>query len=78
MDAVFGKVEGIKNVICRYSEGREANPTYEQVCSGVIGDAEVVMIDYDENNISYEDLFDVFFEIYYSTQLNKRGNDIGT
>ncbi len=78
LDAVFRNVKGVRNVTCGYAGGRRANPTYEQVCSGVTGHAEVVEIDYDENIISYDDLLEIFFNIHDPTQLNRQGNDIGT
>ena len=78
LDAVFRNVKGVKNVVCAYAGGKRANPTYEQVCTGVSGHAEVVEIEYDENIISYDELLDIFFEIHDSTQLNRQGNDIGT
>jgi peptide-methionine (S)-S-oxide reductase len=78
LDAVFRKVNGVENVICGYAGGRRLNPTYEQVCTGVTGHAEVVMIDFDENKISFEELLDIFFQIHDPTQLNRQGNDVGT
>ena len=78
LDAVFRNVKGVRNVTCGYAGGRRANPTYEQVCTGVTGHAEVVEIDYDENVISYDDLLEIFFNIHDPTQLNRQGNDIGT
>ena len=78
LDAVFRNVKGVKNVICGYAGGRRPNPNYEQVCTGVTGHAEMVEIEYDENQISYDDLLDIFFEIHDPTQLNRQGNDIGT
>ena len=78
LDAIFRNVKGVKNVTCGYAGGRRPNPTYEQVCSGVTGHAEVVEIDYDENVISYDDLLEIFFNIHDPTQLNRQGNDVGT
>ena len=78
LDAVLRNVKGVRNVVCGYSGGRRPNPNYEQVCTGVTGHAEVVEIEYDENDISYDDLLDIFFEIHDPTQLNRQGNDIGT
>ncbi|EDM24116.1 peptide-methionine (S)-S-oxide reductase MsrA [Caminibacter mediatlanticus] len=78
LDAIFRKVDGVREVVCGYAGGRRPNPTYEQVCTGVTGHAEVVEIDYDENKISYEELLDIFFQIHDPTQLNRQGNDIGT
>jgi len=78
LDAVFRRVKGVKNVIVGYAGGRRPNPTYEQVCTGVSGHAEVVEIEYDEKIISYDELLDIFFKIHDPTQLNRQGNDIGT
>ena len=78
LDAVFRRVRGVRDVTVGYGGGRRPNPTYEQVCAGVTGHAEVVMIDYDENQISYDELLDIFFAIHDPTQLNRQGNDIGT
>jgi len=78
LDAVFRRVKGVNDVIVGYAGGRRPNPTYEQVCTGVTGHAEVVMIDYDENEITYDKLLDIFFDIHDPTQLNRQGNDVGT
>ena len=78
LDAIFIKVDGVKNVVVGYSGGRRKNPTYEQVCTGTTGHAEVVMIEFDENKISYDELLDIFFSIHDPTQLNRQGNDVGT
>jgi len=78
LDAVFRRVKGVRDVVVGYAGGRRPNPTYEQVCTGVTGHAEVVMIDYDENEISFDELLDIFFEIHDPTQLNRQGNDVGT
>jgi len=78
LDAVFRKVEGVIDVIVGYAGGKRPNPTYEQVCTGVTGHAEVVKIIFDQNIITYQELLDVFFEIHDPTQLNRQGNDVGT
>ena len=78
LDAVFRRVKGVRDVVVGYAGGRRPNPTYEQVCTGVTGHAEVVEIDFDENVISYDELLDIFFEIHDPTQLNRQGNDVGT
>jgi len=78
LEAVFQRVKGVRKVISGYSGGRRPNPTYEQVCTGVSGHAEVVEIEFDENIISFEELLDIFFDIHDPTQLNRQGNDVGT
>ena len=78
LDAIFRNVKGVRNVVCGYAGGMRPNPSYEQVCTGVTGHAEVVEIDYDENIISYDDLLEIFFNIHDPTQLNRQGNDVGT
>jgi peptide-methionine (S)-S-oxide reductase len=78
LDAIFRKVDGVKDVICGYAGGRRPNPNYEQVCTGVTGHAEVVMIKFDETKISFDKIVDIFFEIHNPTELNRQGNDIGT
>ena len=78
LDAVFRRVKGVRDVVVGYAGGRRPNPNYEQVCTGVTGHAEVVVIDYDENEISYDKLLDIFFDIHDPTQLNRQGNDVGT
>lgn len=78
LDAIFRRVDGVTNVICGYAGGRIENPTYEQVCTGVTGHAEVVMIEFEKEKISFENLLDIFFEIHDPTQLNRQGNDVGT
>jgi peptide-methionine (S)-S-oxide reductase len=78
LDAIFRIVKGVKKVEVGYAGGRRKNPTYEQVCTGVTGHAEVVRIKFDENEISYDELLDIFFEIHDPTQLNRQGNDVGT
>jgi len=78
LDAVFRRVEGVNNVTAGYAGGRRPNPNYEQVCTGVTGHAEVVLIDYDEDKVSYDELLDIFFQIHDPTQLNRQGNDVGT
>jgi peptide-methionine (S)-S-oxide reductase len=66
LDAIFRRVDGVTNVICGYAGGRRENPTYEQVCTGVTGHAEVVMIEFEEEKISFENLLDIFLR--YTTQ----------
>ena len=73
----FSKLEGVNEVVSGYSGGKTSNPTYEQVCSNSTEHAEVVMIDYDETVISYEDLLDSFWKKHDPTTLNRQGPDIG-
>ena len=75
---VFRQLEGVESTSVGYMGGVTRNPTYEQVCTGRTGHAEVVQIDFDSNIISYEKLLDVFWECHDSTQLNRQGPDIGT
>ena len=74
----FSKVKGVKNVVSGYSGGKTQNPTYEQVCSNSTDHAEVVLIDYDANVVSYDTLLNVFWEKHDPTTLNQQGPDIGT
>ena len=69
----FSKLEGVSEVVSGYSGGKTSNPTYEQVCSNSTEHAEVVMIDYDETVINYEDLLDSFWKKHDPTTLNNRG-----
>ena len=78
LEAVFLDLAGVSHVLSGYSGGRIANPSYEDVCTGQTGHAEVVQVTYDDEQISYRDLLDVFFTTHDPTQLNRQGNDIGT
>ncbi|MEA3247453.1 MAG: peptide-methionine (S)-S-oxide reductase MsrA [Gemmatimonadota bacterium] len=78
LEAVFLQLTGVHAVKSGYAGGRRPNPTYEQVCTGVTGHAEVVRVTYDPSVISYGDLLDVFFTIHDPTTLNRQGNDVGT
>ena len=74
----FSKVKGVNKVLSGYSGGKTDNPTYEQVCSNTTEHAEVVLIDYDSNLVSYDTLLNVFWEKHDPTTLNRQGPDIGT
>jgi peptide-methionine (S)-S-oxide reductase len=76
-EAIFERVEGVKSVISGYSGGHTVNPTYEQVCNGNTGHAEVVQIVYDPEVISYDDLLKIFWKTHDPTSLNKQGADVG-
>lgn len=78
LEAVFQKIDGVQAVTSGYMGGQISHPSYEQVCSGNTGHAEVVKIDFDPQRISYADLLDIFFTIHDPTTLNRQGNDIGS
>ncbi|MDV3956825.1 peptide-methionine (S)-S-oxide reductase MsrA [Elizabethkingia anophelis] len=78
VESCFNMLKGIDSVISGYSGGHKANPTYEEVCTGDTGHAEVVQIAYDPAVISYKQLMEVFLFLHDPTQLNRQGNDIGT
>lgn len=77
-EAVYGELKGVISVMPGYAGGETKNPTYEQVCSGNTGHAEVIKIEYDPEKISYSDLLTVFFATHDPTTLNRQGGDIGT
>jgi peptide-methionine (S)-S-oxide reductase len=78
LDAVFRGLEGVVSVESGYAGGQSANPTYEQVCSGRTGHAEVVKVVFDPSVVSYRDLLNVFFTIHDPTTKDRQGNDAGT
>lgn len=77
-EAVFDEVIGVTDVVSGYSNGHTKNPTYEQICDGDTGHAEVVKVTFDPAQISYNDILGIFFSIHDPTTLNRQGNDIGT
>lgn len=78
LEAVFQRIAGVEEVESGYWGGIVASPSYEQVCSGRTGHAEVVRLRFDRNKIDYADLLNVFFSIHDPTTLNRQGNDTGT
>uniref|UniRef100_A0A8J4HCL7 Peptide methionine sulfoxide reductase MsrA n=1 Tax=Acidicaldus sp. TaxID=1872105 RepID=A0A8J4HCL7_9PROT len=78
LDAVFRDLRGISHVVSGYAGGQVARPSYEAVCTGRTGHAEVVQIDFDPATLSYGDLLRVFFAIHDPTTLNRQGHDAGT
>ena len=78
VEAVFERLEGVINVQAGYAGGSTENPTYEEVCTGKSGHAEVIRIDYDPNIITFEKLLDVFWKSHDPTTLNQQGADVGT
>lgn len=77
-EAVFGQLKGVVSVMPGYAGGIVANPTYEQVCGGKTGHAEVTRVEYDPARISFNDLLVVFFATHDPTSLNRQGADVGT
>ena len=77
-EAVFLDVIGVNSVESGYTGGTVANPTYKQVCGGDTGHAEAIRITFDPEQISYDELLDIFFATHDPTQLNRQGNDVGT
>jgi peptide-methionine (S)-S-oxide reductase len=78
LEAVFERVEGVKSVISGYAGGIVANPSYEQVCTGTTGHAEVVQIEFDPAVVSFGSLLEVFWEAHDPTTMNRQGPDEGT
>ena len=78
IEAVYRNVKGVISAVSGYSGGARPNPSYENVCSGDTGHAEVVDIYYDEDVISLDDILDIFFEVHNPTTLNAQGADKGT
>lgn len=77
-EAVFQQLKGVSSVVSGYSGGSVENPSYNQVTTGRTGHAEVCQIQFDPDQISYEELLDVFFHTHDPTTLNRQGNDVGT
>jgi len=78
IEAVYRNVKGVVSAVSGYAGGARPNPSYENVCSGATGHAEVVDIHYDADIISLKDLLEIFFEIHNPTTLNQQGADKGT
>ncbi len=77
-EAIFQRLEGVKEVVSGYSGGHVKNPSYREVCAETTGHAEVVQIEYDPDLVSYEELLEVFWKTHDPTTLNRQGNDVGT
>ena len=78
VEAIYEGVPGIESVVSGYAGGTTKNPTYEEVCTGRTGHAEVVQITYDPAKISYEKIIDLFWQAHDPTTLNRQGADSGT
>lgn len=77
LDASFRQVEGVFSVVSGYAGGQTDEPTYEKICGGATGHAEVVQIEYDPIKLSYRELLKIFFSLHDPTTLNRQGRDIG-
>jgi len=78
LEAVYDDLRGVESVVSGYAGGRVPDPSYEQVCSGTTGHAEVVRITFDPAEVSFRELLEVFFTIHDPTTLNRQGADVGT
>jgi len=78
LEAVYTELRGVERVISGYAGGHVPNPTYEQVCSGRTGHAEVVQVTFEPQTISFREILEVFFTIHDPTTLNRQGADVGT
>ncbi len=78
LEAVFDDLKGVEDVVSGYMGGQRVNPSYEAVCGGSTGHAEVVQLSFDPSVISYKEILMVFFAIHDPTTLNRQGNDAGT
>lgn len=78
VEAVYERLPGVLSVTSGYAGGETENPTYEQICSGKTGHAEVVRIEYDPEKISYGEIIDLFWKAHDPTTLNRQGADVGT
>lgn len=77
-EAVFETLDGVKSVVSGYAGGKNENPTYQQICTGLTGHAEVIQIEYDPAKVTFEKLLDVFWNAHDPTTLNQQGADKGT
>jgi len=77
-EAIFQTIQGVMSVTSGYTGGQIPNPTYEQICNGNTGHAEVIQLEYDADEVSYDELLLVFFRTHDATTLNRQGNDVGT
>jgi peptide-methionine (S)-S-oxide reductase len=78
LEAIYDELRGVKEVVSGYSGGSVPNPSYEMVCTGTTGHAEVVQITFDSKIISFKQILQVFFTIHDPTTLNRQGPDVGT
>lgn len=78
LEAVYQELDGVTKIVSGYAGGNDPAPTYEAVCSGKTGHAEVVQLTFDPARVTYRDILEVFFAIHDPTTLNRQGNDHGT
>ncbi len=78
IEAVFQRLKGVEKVVSGYAGGHVENPTYKAVCSGETGHAEVVQLQFDPSQVSFEKLMEVFWAAHDPTTLNRQGHDVGT
>ena len=78
IEAVFEQVDGVLSVQSGYCNGQSRDPSYEQVCDGVTGHAEVVRVQFDRDRISLREVLEIFFVVHDPSTLNRQGNDVGT
>jgi peptide-methionine (S)-S-oxide reductase len=78
IESVFNRLRGVESAVSGYMGGHTLKPTYEDICNGDTGHAEVVQVRFDPDEISYRELLEVFFTLHDPTQLNRQGNDVGT
>ena len=78
VEAVFERLDGVKDVMPGYTGGQKNNPTYKEICTGMTGHAEVAQVTYDSKIITFNELLDMFWKSHDPTTRNRQGNDIGT
>lgn len=78
METIYERIDGVLSVDSGYAGGHVANPSYEQVCTGTTGHAEVVRVTFDPARISYDEILEIFFAFHDPTTLNRQGPDVGT
>jgi len=78
IESAFNSIRGIASATSGYMGGQTDNPNYKEVCNGDTGHAEVVQLQFDSKEISYQEILEIFFSLHNPTQLNRQGNDIGT
>ena len=78
LDAAYREIVGVTRVVSGYAGGSRPNPTYQQVCTGATGHAEVVQVEFDPDVVSFDDILGVFWSIHDPTTLNRQGADVGT